>query len=53
MVDGFSLNYKCVIPIECVADSRPASHEIALYDMDARNGDVRPVADVVAELREL
>lgn len=52
-VDAFSLNYKCVIPIECVADSRRASHEIALYDMDAMNGDVRPVDEVVAELRSL
>ena len=52
-VDAFSLNYKVVIPIECVADSRRASHEIALYDMDAMNGDVRPVDEVVAELRKL
>ena len=52
-VDAFSLNYKCVIPLECVADSRRASHEIALYDMDAMNGDVRPVDEVVAELRSL
>jgi len=50
-VDAFSLNYKCVIPIECVADSRRGSHEIALYDMDAMNGDVRAVDEIVAELR--
>ena len=52
-VDAFSLNYKVVIPRECVADSRRASHEIALYDMDAQTGDVRPMAEVVEALIEL
>ena len=52
-VDAFSLNYKVVIPLECVADSRRASHEIALYDIDAQTGDVRPMADIVAALIEL
>jgi len=52
-VDAFSLNYKVVIPRECVADSRRASHEIALYDMDAQTGDVRPMAEIVSTLIEL
>jgi nicotinamidase-related amidase len=52
-VDAFSLNYKVVIPRECVADSRRASHEIALYDIDAQTGDVRPMADVIEALRGL
>jgi maleamate amidohydrolase len=52
-VDAFSLNYKVVIPRECVADSRRASHEIALYDMDAQTGDVRPMAEISAALIEL
>jgi nicotinamidase-related amidase len=52
-VDAFSLNYKVIIPLECVADSRRASHEIALYDMDAQTGDVRPMAEIVDVLKEL
>jgi len=52
-VDAFSLNYKVVIPRECVADSRRASHEVALYDMDAQTGDVRPMAEVVEALVKL
>lgn len=52
-VDAFSLNYKVVIPRECVADSRRASHEIALYDMDAQTGDVRPMTEIVEALRRL
>ena len=52
-VDAFSLNYKVVIPHECVADSRRASHEIALYDMDAQTGDVRPMVEVIEVLKEL
>ena len=50
-VDAFSSNYKVVIPAECVADSRRASHEFALYDIDAQIGDVRPMDEVIAELR--
>lgn len=52
-VDAFSLNYKVIIPLECVADSRRASHEIALYDMDAQTGDVRPMAEIIDVLKEL
>ena len=52
-IDAFSLNYKVVIPRECVADSRRASHEIALYDMDAQTGDVRPMAEIVETLIKL
>jgi len=52
-VDGFSLNYKVVVPQECVADSRRLSHEAALYDIDGFIGDVRPMSDIVADLRLL
>jgi nicotinamidase-related amidase len=52
-VDAFSLNYKVVIPSECVADSRRVSHEIALYDIDAQSGDVRPTAEVIEALKGL
>ena len=53
VIDAFSYNYKIVVPIECVADSRPASHGINLYDIDAMYGDVRPLSGVIAELRAL
>ncbi len=53
VVDAFSLNYNVVVPIECVADSRRASHEITLYDIDAQMGDVRPVEEVMTELKRL
>lgn len=52
-VDAFSLNYKVVIPRECVADSRRASHEITLYDIDAQTGDVRPMMEVIEALKDL
>jgi nicotinamidase-related amidase len=52
-VDAFSLNYKVVIPSDCVADSRRVSHEIALYDIDAQSGDVRPTAEVIEALKGL
>jgi len=52
VVDAFSYNYRIIVPLECVADSRPASHEINLYDIDGMFGDVRPLAEVVAELQK-
>ncbi len=52
-VDAFSLNYKVVIPSECVADSRRVSHEIALYDIDAQSGDVRPTEEIIEALKGL
>jgi nicotinamidase-related amidase len=53
VIDAFSYNYKVVVPIECVADSRPASHGINLYDIDAMYGDVRPLSEVIAELKKV
>ncbi len=53
VVDAFSYNYKVLIPVECVADSRPGSHEVNLYDMDSMFGDVRPLAEVIKELRKV
>jgi len=53
VIDAFSYNYKVIVPIECVADSRPASHEVNLYDMDSMYGDVRPLSEVITELNKV
>jgi nicotinamidase-related amidase len=46
VVDAASSNYKVVVPIECVADRCPTSHEISLFDMDMKWADVRPLDQV-------
>jgi nicotinamidase-related amidase len=50
VVDSHSSNFRTVVPPECVGDGVVASHEMALFDMDARYADVRPVDEVRAKL---
>jgi len=45
--DGFALNYRMVVPIECVADRSGISHEIELFDMAAKYADVLPLAELL------
>ena len=40
VVDAFSLNYKVVIPEECVFDRSTVSHAVNLFDMASKYGDV-------------
>lgn len=39
-VDAFSYNYRVTIPIECVADRSQVSHEVSLFDLDAKYANV-------------
>jgi len=50
-VDAFSHNHRVIIPIECVADRSETSHQVNLFDMDMKYGDVLPLAEVIAHLR--
>ena len=50
VVDGFAYNYRVTVPQECVYDRSPTAHAINLFDIAYKYGDVRPVADVIAEL---
>jgi nicotinamidase-related amidase len=50
VVDGFAYNYRVTVPQECVYDRSPTSHAINLFDIAYKYGDVRPVADIMAEL---
>lgn len=38
--DAFALNYRVVIPIECVADRSQISHQVELFDMAVKYADV-------------
>lgn len=50
VLDGFSYNYRVVVPEECVADRSQISHEVTLFDIDMKYGDVRPLDAVIDQL---
>ncbi len=51
VTDGFSRDYRCIIPRECVADRALDVFEANLFDMDSKYADVVPV-DAVFEYVE-
>jgi nicotinamidase-related amidase len=53
VVDALQHGYRVVVPREAVGDRNPAAHEANLYDIDAKYGDVLPLAGVLAHLEQL
>jgi nicotinamidase-related amidase len=47
---AFALNYRVIVPVECVADRVTLPHEINLYDMDTTSADVVSLESVKKEL---
>lgn len=52
VVDGFAYNLKVTVPEECVYDRSPTAHAVNLFDMAYKYADVRPVAEVMAAIRQ-
>ncbi|MEM1431338.1 MAG: isochorismatase family protein [Pseudomonadota bacterium] len=50
VTDAFALNFRVVVPEECVYDRAPTSHAVNLWDMNAKYADVLPAAQVAARL---
>jgi nicotinamidase-related amidase len=50
VVDGMSLGYRVVVPIEAVADRASAPHDQALFDMGHKYADVVPEREVLRAL---
>lgn len=50
VTDAFALNFKVVVPEECVYDRAPTAHAVNLWDMNAKYADVVPVAEAMAML---
>jgi maleamate amidohydrolase len=50
VVDGMSLGYRMIVPIEAVADRASAPHRSALFDMGHKYADVVPLRDVLGAL---
>jgi nicotinamidase-related amidase len=49
-VDGMQHGFRVIVPRECVADRGPEPHEANLFDIDAKYGDVEPLAAVLVKL---
>ncbi len=49
-VDVLQNGYRLMIPREAVGDRNPAAHEQALYDVDAKYGDVISLDEVLAAI---
>ena len=47
VVDAFSLNYRVIVPEECVADRVVIPHKVNLFDMQMKYADVLPLAQVI------
>ncbi len=52
-VDAFSYNFRTIVPTECVYDRIQASHDVGLFDLDAKYADVVPTLTVIDRLAEL
>jgi nicotinamidase-related amidase len=52
VVDACTHGFRVTIPRECVGDRTAEIHEANLFDMNAKNADVIPVAEVEAYFRE-
>jgi maleamate amidohydrolase len=52
-VDAMQHGFRPIVPRECVGDRHKAPHEANLFDINAKYGDVVPLADVMAQLGQL
>ncbi|WP_101844462.1 isochorismatase family protein [Zhihengliuella sp. ISTPL4] len=50
---AFNRGFHVIVPAEAVGDRSQTAHQGNLFDIDARYGDVEPVADVLETLRAL
>jgi nicotinamidase-related amidase len=46
-LDAFNLNYRVVVPQDCVCDRGDVSHKVALFEIHMKYGDVVEAADVL------
>ena len=52
-VDAFSYNFRTIVAEECVYDRIGASHDVGLFDLDAKYADVLGTETVIRRLRQL
>lgn len=47
-IDGFSHNYRVIVPHDAVCDRGEVSHKVALFEIQMKYGDVLDVGEVIA-----
>jgi nicotinamidase-related amidase len=52
-IDGVSYGFRMILPLECVSDRAEGPHWANLFDIDAKYGDVVPLAEVIEYLEGL
>lgn len=52
-VDGFSLNFHIIVPVECVYDRGPTSHAVNLFDLSQKYAEVLTAAEVLNSLDQI
>ncbi len=52
-IDAIQYGYRVIVPRECVGDRHDAPHDANLFDINAKYGDVLPLADVIAQLKTM
>lgn len=52
-IDGISHGYRMILPEECISDRAEGPHQANLFDINAKYGDVVPLAEVVDYLEGL
>ena len=52
-VDALQYGFRPIVARECVGDRHPGPHEAALFDVDAKYGDVESLATIAAYLESL
>jgi nicotinamidase-related amidase len=53
VVDGFSYNYKCIVPADAVYDRSPTVHQVNLFDIGQKYGDVVSTEQVLEHMSGL
>ena len=53
VVDGFSLNYRCVVPHDAVYDRSQTSHLVNLFDMGSKYADVLSTDQALSALGQI
>ena len=48
-----SAGFRVIVPRECVADRVALSHQVNLFDIDSKYGDVMELDAVIEELKRL
>jgi maleamate amidohydrolase len=52
-LDAFNLNYRVVVPQDCVCDRGEISHKVALFEIHMKYGDVVDSANAIAYLERI